>query len=259
MKGSKWLAVLLCLFLSAKAIAQQPWQLWFTYNHAARLSDKWGYTFDLNFRTRGLFPAAAALTAARVGGSYQLKSGARIVAGYAWFGSHVRNREQAFLHENRLYEQIQWGGTKKGLQISQRVRLEQRFREFFLDDTTSRSWVAFTFRARYLIQVQGPLARKKGTDEVNWSWQAANEIFLHAGQGLNGNYFDQNRTLAGVVYSPDRKIDIACLYQLIIQRQPIAQQTQLVNSVRFTFFHKLDFRNSARRRDRLPVVPSMPD
>ena len=110
-----------------------------------------------------------------------------------------------------------------------------------------------------MIQFQGPLSRKKGTDEVNWSWQAANEIFLHAGEGLNNNFFDQNRTLAGVLYSPDRKIDIALLYQLIIQRQPVAQTTQLINSVRITFFHKFDFRNSSRRRDRSTVIPSMSD
>ena len=188
-----------------------------------------------------------------------MKSGARIVAGYAWFGTHVKNREQFFLHENRIYQQIQWGSKKHGLQLAQRVRLEQRFRETFFSDTTNRSWVAFTFRARYMFQVQGPISRRRGTDEVDWSWQAANEIFLHAGEGLNNNYFDQNRTLIGVLYSPNKTIDIACLYQLLIQRQPISQATQLINSVRLTFFHKFDFRDRTRRRGEPPAVPSMPD
>lgn len=259
MKSPLWLVVVLFVSLGTKAYAQQPFQLWLTYNHAARLSNKWGYTFDLNFRTRGLFPATASLSAARVGAMYQLPSGARIIAGYAWFGSHVQNREQLFLHENRLYEQIQWGSTKGNLQMAQRVRLEQRFRETFFSDTANKSWVAFTFRARYMFQLQGPLARKRGTDEVNWSWQAANEIFLHAGEGLNNNYFDQNRTLVGVIYSPHKTIDIACLYQLIIQRQPIAQTTQLINSVRITFMHKLDFRHSSRSRSAEPYIPSIPD
>ena len=242
MKLPSWLTVSLVIFLGSKVHAQQPFQFWATYNHQARVSNKWGYTFDLNYRTRGVLPFTSSLTAARVGIIYHLNPKIRITAGYAWFGTFVQDRYQIWLHENRLYEQIQYNTRKKNLKFSQRIRLEQRFRQAFVNNMNDETNVNFTFRARYLFQMQGPLKKKAGTEEVILSWQAADEIFFHWGENLNGNNFDQNRTLAGILIPAGRKIDIAVLYQFILQRQPILQTTQAINSVRLIVFHNLDFR-----------------
>lgn len=237
-----WLTVVLVIFLSTNVKAQQPFQLWTTYNHQARLSNKWGYTFDLNYRTRGVMPFTSSLAAARFGAMYNLNSKIRITAGYAWFGTFVKDRYQIWLHENRLYQQIQYNTRTTKLQFSQRIRLEQRFRENFFSISSDEVNVYFTFRARYLFQMQGPLLRKSGTDEVILSWQAANEIFFHWGDNIGSTNFEQNRTLAGVVIAANKQIDFAVLYQLILQHQPILQETQPINSVRLTMFHSLDFR-----------------
>jgi hypothetical protein len=237
------LLALFILLLSAKVKAQNDFQIWATYNHQGRLSEKWGYTFDLNYRTRGVFPFNSNLSAARMGINYHLNPNIRITAGYAWFGTHLTDRDKRWLIENRLYEQIQFTKKKRDLQYVQRVRLEQRFRNGFVNNTTEETQVQFTFRARYLFQMQGPLKKEAGTEKVVLSWQAANEIFFHAGdENLRNNYFDQNRTLAGIVISSIPKIDIAVLYQYIIQRQPILQTNQDINSIRLIVFHNLDFR-----------------
>ena len=242
MKPPSLLTVALVIFLGTKVYAQQPFQLWTTYNHQARLTNKWGYTFDLNYRTRGVLPFTSSLSAARMGIIYHLNPKIRITAGYAWFGTFVQDRYQIWLHENRLYEQIQYNTRSKNLQFSQRIRLEQRFRQSFLSISSDEVKVLFTFRARYLFQMQGPLLRKSGTDEVILSWQAANEIFFHWGDIIGSTNFEQNRTLAGIVISVSKKIDFAVLYQLILQHQPLLQETQPINSVRLTLFHSLDFR-----------------
>ena len=242
MKLQIWLAAAFILFFSSKGHAQQPFQLWGTYNIQARVSNKWGYAFDLNHRTRGVLPFTSSLTAARMGISYQLNASTRITAGYAWFGTHVSDRIQLWLHENRIYQQIQFSNIKHGLQFVHRIRLEQRLRQEFVEVSSDRTTVAFTFRARYLFQLQGPLKKKSGTEEMNLSWQATNEIFLHTGQNLRNSNFDQNRTLAGIVIAPNPKVSIAVLYQLILQRQPLLQTTQAIHSMRLTFFQNLDFR-----------------
>jgi len=242
MKPTSWLSVALVIFLGTKAYAQQPFQLWTTYNHQARLTNKWGYTFDLNYRTRGVLPFTSSLAAARAGIIYSVNPKIRITAGYAWFGTWVKDRYQIWLHENRLYQQIQYNTRKANLQFSQRIRLEQRFRQSFVSISSDEVNVNFTFRARYLFQMQGPLLRKSGTDEVILSWQAANEIFFHWGDIIGSTNFEQNRTLAGVVIAVNKKIDFAVLYQLILQHQPLLQETQPINSVRLTIFHSLDFR-----------------
>lgn len=234
-------AVLISCSLAISAMAQnQPFQTWFTYNHHARVTDKWGYTFDGNYRTRGVLPFTSSLTALRVGGVYQLNSALRITAGYAWFGIFVSNRNRVWLHENRIYQQIQQNKIRNGLQIMQRIRLEQRLRQEFIKVTSDETQVAFTFRARYLFQVGGPLLMNKPTQKPLLTWQAANEIFLHAGQNLNGSYFDQNRTLVGLLVGLAPSVDLAVLYQFILQRQPLLQTTQPIHSVRFTLFHTLD-------------------
>ncbi len=159
-KPTSWLTVVLVIFLSTNVQAQQPFQLWTTYNHQARLSNKWGYTFDLNYRTRGVLPFTSSLLAARAGVMYNINPKIRITAGYAWFGTFVHDRYQIWLHENRLYQQIQYNTRTPKLQFSQRIRLEQRFRQNFFSLSSDDVNVYFTFRARYHFQVQGPLLRK---------------------------------------------------------------------------------------------------
>mgnify|MGYP002134209444 CR=1 FL=1 len=126
MKPPSWLTVALVIFFGAKLHAQQPFQFWATYNHQARLSKKWGYTFDLNYRTRGVFPATSNLSAARAGIIYHLNPKIRITAGYAWFGTFVHDRYQIWLHENRIYEQIQYNTRSRTLQFSQSRRASRR-------------------------------------------------------------------------------------------------------------------------------------
>jgi hypothetical protein len=236
---------------------QQPFQTWLTYNHQARLTDKWGYTFDANFRTRGVFPFTSSLTALRASAMYTKNANVRFLAGYAWFGTHVDASSRFWLHENRFQEQWQHNKKRGGLQHVHRVRLEQRFRQEFTRQGSEDVQVAFTFRARYMFQIGGPIIRNTKTNEVALSWQAANEIFLHAGENLNGSNFDQNRTLGGVVINLGHTLDFAVLYQFIAQRQPIRQQTVPIHSVRFTLFHQLDFRNKKKQpteEDKVPIT-----
>jgi hypothetical protein len=236
------LFILFVIMLHASVQAQDDFQIWTTYNQQARISKKWGYGIDLNYRTRGLFPFNASVSAARMGINFQLDPNTRITAGYAWFGTHINDHTEPWLVENRLYQQIQFNNKKGDLQYVHRIRLEQRYRHGFINNTNDETKVFFSFRARYLFQMQGPLKKQTGTEKTILSWQAANEILLHTGQNIDYNIFDQNRTLAGIVIHPNPKTDIALLYQFILQRPPILLSTQAINSVRLTLFHNLDFR-----------------
>jgi hypothetical protein len=238
--------LLLCL-LAGRVQAQQPFQIWYAYNHTGLLSNKWGYAFDLNHRTREVLPAEAALSAIRVGASYKLASNLRVTAGYAWFGTYVPDIDRIWVHENRLYQQAQWTFRPKGLVLAHRVRVEERWRELLVNanqpfDPIKRD--VFNFRARYMIQLTGPLTARDSTGSAFLSWQAANEILFQTTEyrGL----FDQNRTLAGLVWRLSPALDLATLYQFIVQRRPEFESTQYVHSVRLTLFHSLDFRKQIK-------------
>ena len=243
MTPTRLLACLLFVLLTTPAQAQQPFQIWYAYNHSGRLTDKWGYTFDLNHRTRQTEPVEAALSAIRAGATYQLTPSLRLTAGYAWFGTYVPEIDDIWVHENRLYQQAQWNFRPKGLALSHRVRLEERWRELLLDanqpfDPIKRN--LFNLRARYMIQVTGPITRPDSTGSAFLSWQAANEIFFQTTD--YSGLFDQDRTLAGVVWRISPTLDLATLYQFIIQRRPEFDSTQYIHSLRLTLFHSLDFR-----------------
>lgn len=222
--------------------SQGDTQLWLTYNNQTRLSDKWGYTFDVNYRTRGFFPFNSTLTAARVGANYFVNNRLRISGGYAWFGTYVSNFDINWLPEHRLWQQIQWTIPKPKFQLVHRFRLEQRFRQELIRYPSTEPTYAYTTRARYMIQFQGILVPPKEPDGFQLSWQAANEIMFHSGDIISSNLFNQNRTLAGVVISPNRKFDFAVLYQLILQYQPVLDRVEEIHSIRLTAFHNLDYR-----------------
>ncbi|WP_241125274.1 DUF2490 domain-containing protein [Cognataquiflexum nitidum] len=222
--------------------SQGDTQLWLTYNNQTRISEKWGYTFDVNYRTYGFFPFFSTLAAGRVGGSYLVNERMRVTGGYAWFGTYVSDFDIKWLPEHRLWQQAQWMIPKSKFQLVHRFRLEQRYRQELLKYPSSKYSYAYATRARYMIQFQGLLLPPKTPDGFQLSWQAANEIMFQSGDVISNQLFNQNRTLAGLVISPNRKFDLAILYQLIMQYQPVLARGEDIQSIRLTAFHVLDYR-----------------
>jgi hypothetical protein len=216
-------------------------QYWFTYNHTGRVSDRWSYGFDLNYRTKGILPFNSSLSAARIGMNFHTKKGFRFTGGYAWFGTFVPQEDRIWLQENRIYEQAQYTHSKGKLNLVHRIRIEHRWRQQFLDISLEDTDVLFTNRYRYLFQVDGPIKRE-AQRTTNLRWQVANEFFIHNTEEVGYMLFDQNRTLAGVMISPKGNLSLALLYQLIIQQQPLLREVQTVHSFRITLFHHLDLR-----------------
>jgi hypothetical protein len=229
-------------------------QWWYTYNHTGRFADRWSYGFDLNHRSSGVVPFNSSLSAARMGMNYHSNSGFRITGGYAWFGTFVPSKDRIWLHENRLYEQVQYNHKNSKFNFVHRIRIEQRWRQQFLDIDTDETARLFTNRSRYLFQMDGPIKRKPERNTA-LRWQAANEFFIHNKEEVGYTLFDQNRTLAGVLISPKGSISMALLYQLIVQQQPLLRETQVIHSFRVTLFHQLDLRK-VKKADayEIPVI-----
>jgi hypothetical protein len=222
------------------AVGQNPVQLWMTYNNQARFSEKWGLSTDFNYRTRGFFPFNSSLLAGRVGAVYRINDAHTCMAGYALFATKVNGYALDWLPEHRLWQQWQVNQGRETFRWSHRVRTEQRFRSELADATTEDLTFTFTFRARYMFQMQGLwYTTPKGMDV---SWQAANEIMFQFGNPIASSNFDQNRTLFGVVLAPNETISLAILYQFIAQYQAQINEVEPVHSFRLTLFHNLDFR-----------------
>lgn len=204
----------LILFLASfqvQAQSDRP-QWWFTYNHMGRMTEKWSYGFDLNHRSNGVVPFNSTLTAARVGLNYNTKTGFRYTAGYAWFGTYVTERYRIWLQENRLYQQVQYTHSNSKINFVHRIRNEQRWRQQFSDIDSDEVFRDLTTRIRYLFQMDGPIPRDP-MRKTGLRWQVANETFIHTRERVGDALFDQNRTLAGVLISPQKSnLNVAFLY-----------------------------------------------
>nr|WP_262917648.1 DUF2490 domain-containing protein [Cognataquiflexum rubidum] len=245
--------IFLFVGLQVQAQSNKP-QYWFTYNHTGRFADRWSYGFDLNHRTNGIIPFNSSLSAARMGMNYHSKTGFRITAGYAWFGTFVPQQERIWLHENRLYEQVQYSHSSGKVNFTHRIRIEHRWRQLFTDAALDETEVFLTNRYRYLFQLDGPIARRPDR-QTSFRWQVANEFFIHNKEEIGYMLFDQNRTLAGVLISPSKTVSLAVLYQLILQQQPFLKETRAINSFRITLFHQLDFRKRKTFKiEEIPVI-----
>lgn len=220
-----------------------PMQWWYTYNQQSRISKQWGYTFDLNYRVQGFEHLTGVVSAARAGATYFFNDQNRITAGYAWFGQHLQGNERSFLNENRLWQQYQ--NLKQGRAITsmQRIRVEQRFREFKIsgDKIIQR----YSTRFRYMYQMQGTLVplKQKG---LGLNWLAADEIFLQAGEGVSHHYFDRNRLIAGLVWRFRPNLELATLYQYSLQYNLVREQLENQHTIRFTINHNLNFRKNKK-------------
>ncbi len=234
------------LLASNTATAQNnSTSLWFTYNHQARISNHWGYTFDLNHRTQSLEDLHSMVSAARVGAVWMPAERTRLSAGYAWFGQHVQGTDQNLQHENRFWQQVQLLRAQASSNHFHRFRLEQRFREITPPGSSRKTAEAFTVRFRYMLQWQGMLLKPARPKGIALKWQAANEIMVHAGDYVKQHYFEQNRLIGGMVLAPSSSLELAVLYQYTLQYLPLAERLQTWHVVRFTLQHNLDFRRPA--------------
>lgn len=232
----------LWIFIAFSCIAQQSdSQIWYTYNHQAILSKKWGYTFDLNHRTGMVNNMQARISAARFGGIFFLDRNHRISGGYAWFGGYLKNAPVQMLDENRLWQQYLTLHKKGNLQYFNRFRLEQRWREQLPAIGSKRGKDFFQVRARYMFQIQGPVYRSATPREFMLWWQTASELMLQAGKGIDKHYFDQLRLIGGFVIQFNKSLSLATLYQYINQYRVQQHINQNIHTVRFTLLHTLDF------------------
>jgi hypothetical protein len=184
-----------------------------------------------------------------MGMTYHTKTNIRITVGNAWFGMNVSGLDRNWLSEYRVYQQVQYQHGKSNLNFVHRIRLEQRWRDQFVNIGYKDVTRIFSMRYRYHFQVDGPIGRS-ASKTTKFRWQAANEIFFHNKETIGYMLFDQNRTLAGILISPKKQLTLALLYQFIVQQQPVQRELIFINSFRITLFHNLDLR---KKKSPLPI------
>jgi len=167
---------------------------WFFWSHQQKLSERWQFSSDVQVRSSDRLDYVNTLLI-RPGVGYKIKDDQTVTIGYTYFGTWDKKDGQ-YNHENehRIFEQFQVENSIGCIEITNRIRLEQRF----LNQENDRF---FAQRIRHYISAQVPLF----TDPLfqkGLFLTLQNEVFLHVqGQEKSGiNFFNQNRTYGGLGY-----------------------------------------------------------
>ena len=216
-------------------------QTWVGYFNQSRFTDRSGIWVDLHYRLTDDFIRERTIAIARFAYLYYLSDNVRLMAGYA-FAPRFSAVGVSPIPEHRPWQQIQWIEKKKGFNLSQSLRIEQRFRRNVTNEQLAEEY-DFNWRFRYNFSCTIPLTKSEASSKFSFLI-FGNDIHINAGKNVNHNYFDQNRLSAAFGYHFTPELNAHLGYMFIFQQDAAAGHYLHLNVIRLFVIHQLDFRNN---------------
>lgn len=189
---------------------------WYAYFGDHKIAGRWGLHFDGQWRRADLGLKWQQLLI-RPAVNYRISERVSLSFGYGFIETHPYGEfpANATFPEHRIYQQAIIRQNPKAARIQHRLRLEQRFVRYPINDPPS--WT-YQNRFRYMFRSDFPLTKRPdGTAE--WYVPVWDEIFLGIPPNIGARSYDQNRLFAGVGRSfGDFKIELGYMNQLVGQR-----------------------------------------
>lgn len=222
---------------------------WFNYSGTYKLFKKWDLVTEVVHR-RSEWGAQEAQTLLRAAAQYHLSAKTAVSGGYIYVMNYPNGdlsvpSNSAFkanqtFPEHRTHQQISVKDNIGILNLTHRVRLEQRWNGSM--DTlnkTVKNW-NYTNRIRYFIRLDFPLTGNT-IDDNELYLAAYNEIFINFGENVKFNVFDQNRIgfLLGYKLNNYLKVEIGVLQQILQQGDLVNNQT--VFQYNYGYFANLNY------------------
>lgn len=215
-------------------------QTWFGYFNQTRFTKRSGLWLDLHLRLTNEFVNQKNLNIIRAGYTYYFSDQVRLTAGYAYVTQYGLAPEEPDVPEHRPWQQIQWMEKKKGFNMMQWFRIDERFRTRVVDGALTDRY-NFNWRFRYNIALTFPLRGKVVQAKTPFLF-FNDEIHINAGKEIVNNYFDQNRLFLGLGYQFTAHLNAHLGYMYIFQQLPAGYKYANIHAIRFFVFHTLDFR-----------------
>ena len=255
---TKYILLLAHCLIIGKAQAQLPKkevneqaQFWTSLNTTARLSERWSVIADVHIR-RNNFIKDPNFYLVRGAGQYAIKPNFTIAAGYAhmWIAPS-RSDWQAFVNENRIYQQAIFVTSLGNVNLVQRIRNEQRWQQIIINDKPSGKW-RFSNRIRYLIGATIPISKNKWMPKPVIS----NELLVHFGKPIVYNTFDQNRFFIGIRQQINKSLSFDFGYMNVYQQKFSGYQYDMNHTMRLFFYYTPDLRENLKPRHPSSAVES---
>jgi hypothetical protein len=220
-------------------------QAWFGYFNQVRFSDKWGLWADLHLRTYEAFVHDFSQSFIRFGITYYITDSIKVTGGYAFVSEYPADSHKKVTQpEHRPWQQIQWQAWHGKKLMVQRLRLEERYRAKFLNDSTIGIGYSFNFRFCYVIGYELPL-NNKAVEPHGLSLIVSDEVKINFGKEIVYNYFDQNRFFVGVKYQLTKQNYLQVGYMNQFQQLSAGNKYRNLNIVRLNYFQSFDLRKKA--------------
>jgi hypothetical protein len=199
--------ILLLPLLAATLAAENNPRFWASYFGDHRVTKHWGIHFDGQLRQDFTQPWGQVIL--RPGLNYYVKPNLFLSHGYAFIRTESNNTTTP---EHRLWQQVQYTPKVLNLNMSHRLRLEQRWIEI---PTGHR----YQNRIRYFYRTELPATGK-------YFVGLQNEIFLGFGQNKGASVYDQNRAYIslGRRFGPIGRIETGYMYQNALLRNGITRE-----------------------------------
>jgi hypothetical protein len=206
--------------------------VWLGYYNTLNLRGQWSINSDFQFRTKdGFSKYSQAL--GRMGLTYKLHNKVSVTAGFAHFRFFINNRVSRA--EWRPWQEIMLNDELSKLKISHRIRAEQRFNESVINNLPSGTF-QFNHRFRYRIDIRFPLI-KSSDSERKLNILFGNEVMVNAGKKIVYNYFDQNRSYAGINFEVSKKLSLQLQYIRIWQQSSSGDVLNVSDVFRFNIYN----------------------
>ena len=212
MRISLFLLTMLCS-LSQLAIAQTQHQStgWLFLMNNTKISKRWGTHLDVQLRSSDQFSLLRNFMF-RPGLTYFINDKSDVTLGYllneTFSGQDMIGTRNNTLTEHRIWQQYIYKHKISTVNVSHRLRLEQRFME------QNAGQDLFAQRFRYFFRMILPLEKGKQDFDKGPFAALQNELFFNVqNKGkLNGSVFDQNRAYLAAGYRFSKKMDLEVGY-----------------------------------------------
>ena len=221
-------------------------QYWINYSGKFRISNKLELVAESTLRSMDHSINKLSQKLVSVGLSWDVKDFIKLSTGYEYASILPANSKiKVTQSEYRPWQQVQFANNFSSFKITQRLRLEERFRKVLFNDSTLAPDNAFNFRFRYNILGELPLSKKEGVLK-RMSLILSDEILINVGKQVLFNYFDQNRVFVGFKYNINKGNSIQLGYLDLFQQLPSGNKFRNLHILRLNYFQNLDLRKKVK-------------
>ncbi|RKR80235.1 uncharacterized protein DUF2490 [Mucilaginibacter gracilis] len=204
---------------------------WVALNSQLYLNDNFGIHAEVQIRRNNGFNQWQQLLL-RPGIFYNINSNLTATAGYCFVETYPYGQipiAKVAFPEHRIWQQVQLTQKTGNVDITNRLRLEQRF---FGDASVGTfTNTRYENRLRYMLRVAIPLTTD-ASKVTKLYLPVYDEVLIAFGKNVKYNTFDQNRFGAGIGLNTGKtgKIEVGYMYQYVQQRNLQPDFSQVVEN-----------------------------